>query len=169
MQVVIAVVCGVVAVLHQITTDTTTWEATQAGSLFASPEMLQRFITNPDQVEKWFQLLSQFKAADSRPFGVGKKYQAIYDVPILGEYVMLLSVVEYRPNHLIVLDSNSFLRPRLSIKIEESGLKSSLLTFSLRYRRSSALFQWTLGPILKFLTKQQMQRSLFQLRLFFPI
>ncbi|KAK3881982.1 hypothetical protein Pcinc_013615, partial [Petrolisthes cinctipes] len=83
LQVVIALLFGVVGVLYQITVDTSTWKATQAGSLFTSPQMLQRFITNPDQVHKWFPMVSQFKTADSRPFGIGKKYQAIYDLPLL--------------------------------------------------------------------------------------
>lgn len=29
--------------------------------------------------------MSLFKAADSRPLGIGKKYQAIYDLPLIGE------------------------------------------------------------------------------------
>ncbi|KAK4297678.1 hypothetical protein Pmani_029918 [Petrolisthes manimaculis] len=169
LQVIIALLFGVVGVLYQVTVDTTTWAAKQQGSLFTSPDMLQRFITNPDQVQKWFPMVSQFKSADSRPFGVGKKYQAIYDLPILGEYVMLLSVVEYKINHIITLESNSFLRPTFTINMVEKAPNNTILTFSMEYKRSSALFQWTLGPLLQFLTRQQMQRSLFQLRLIFPI
>lgn len=29
-----------------------------------------------------------FKTADSRPMGIGKKYQAIYDIPLLGKWIV---------------------------------------------------------------------------------
>ena len=48
----IALAFGVVAVLHQIDTDPAAWAATEQGSIYASREQLQRFITNPDSVEK---------------------------------------------------------------------------------------------------------------------
>lgn len=167
-QVFIAFAFGFVAVLHQIDTDTRTWAATEHAVIYASPEQMERFITNPDSVDKWFNWMSLFKSADSRPMGIGKKYQAIYDVPLLGEYTILLNVVEYKPNHLIVLESSSLLKPRFIIRMDENGSKATRLTFKLRYRRSSALFQWTVGPLLWFLTSQQLQHSLFMLRMMFP-
>ncbi|XP_045599589.1 uncharacterized protein [Procambarus clarkii] len=167
-QVFIAFTFGLVGLLYQVDTDTRTWEATEHGIIYASPEQMERFLTNPDSVEKWFQWVSLFKAADSRPLGVGKKYQAIYNFPLLGEYVTLVKVVEYKPNSLIILESSSFLKPRFVIKMEESDLKTTRLTFRLKYRRSSALFQWTVGPVLWFLTSQQLTHSLFMLRMMFP-
>ncbi|KAK7076740.1 hypothetical protein SK128_005365 [Halocaridina rubra] len=158
---------GGVAVLYQIDTDSGTWEASESASLYASKEQLERFIANPSSVEKWFQWVSLFKAADSRPLGIGKKYQAIYVLPVLGEYVMLFRVMEYKPHELLVLESDSFIRPRFTVYIEENS-KSARLTLKLRYRRISALFQWTVGPMLYFLTSQQLQHSLFMLRMMFP-
>lgn len=167
-QVFIAVAFGLVGLLYQIETDTRTWEATEYANIYASPEQMERFITNPDSVEKWFHWVSTFKAADSRPLGVGKKYQAIYNVSLLGEYVTLLKMVEYKANSLIVLESSNFLKPRFVIKMEEGERKTTRLTFRLRYRRSSALFQWTVAPFLWLLTSQQLQYSLFMLRMMFP-
>lgn len=167
-QMLIALAFAVVAVLHQIDTDPAAWAASEQGSIYASREQLQRFITNPDSVEKWFNLVSLFKAADSRPLGVGKKYQAVYDLPLIGEYSVLLAVVEYKPNSLVVLESASLLRPHFTIQLEDNGPNTTRLTFSMQYRRSSALFQWTLGPVLRFLTSQQLQRSLFMIRMMFP-
>ena len=51
-QMLIALACAVVAVLHQIDTDPAAWAASEQGSIYASREQLQRFITNPDSVEK---------------------------------------------------------------------------------------------------------------------
>ncbi|XP_063608083.1 uncharacterized protein LOC134782508 [Penaeus indicus] len=168
LQCFVALTFGLVAVLYQIDTDTETWEAKQMATIYATPEQMERFLLNPDTVEKWFQWVSIFKAADSRPVGVGKKYQAIYNLPIFGEYVMLMRVIEYKPKRLLILESESLLKPRFSVSLQEDTPKSSRLTFKLRYKRSSALFQWTVGPFLWFLTGQQLQHSLFMLRMMFP-
>ncbi|KAG7175747.1 hypothetical protein Hamer_G009753 [Homarus americanus] len=167
-QVSIAFVFGLIGLLSQIDTDPKTWEATEFATIYASPDQMERFITNPDSVEKWFRWVSFFKAADSRPLGVGKKYQAIYNVPVFGEYVNLFKLVEYKPNKLVAVESSSFLKPRFTVKMEEGGPKTTRLTLKLKYRRSSALFQWTLGPVLWLVTSQQLQHSLFMLRMMFP-
>lgn len=167
-QFMIALIFGLIAVLYQIDTETEIWEASESASLYASKEQLERFITNPDAVEKWFQWVSLFKAADSRPLGVGKKYQAIYNLPLLGEYMMLFRVVSYKPNELLVLESDALIKPRFVVRMEDGSSKTTRLTFKLRYRRISALFQWTVGPLMYFLTSQQLQHSLFMLRMMFP-
>ena len=51
-QFLVAVAFGIVAVLYQIDTDSGRWEASEMASLFATREQLERFITNPDSVEK---------------------------------------------------------------------------------------------------------------------
>ncbi|KAG0715856.1 hypothetical protein GWK47_010993 [Chionoecetes opilio] len=165
-QIVIAVAFGVVSVLYQIDSDPGAWAATEQGSIYASREQLQRFITNPDSVEKWFNLVSLFKAADSRPLGVGKKYQAIYDLPLIGEYTVLLTVVEYKANTLVVLDSTSLLRPHFTIRLEDNGPNTTRLTFSTGDRQHYS--SGRLGSVLRFLTGQQLQRSLFMIRMMFP-
>ena len=39
---------------------------------------------------QWFQWVSQFKAADTRPLGIGKKYHAFFNVPFFGKKYLLL-------------------------------------------------------------------------------
>ncbi|CAL4160253.1 unnamed protein product [Meganyctiphanes norvegica] len=167
-QFIIALLFGLVAVLYQIEVDPGTWEASERGNIYASAEQIEQFITNPDLVEKWFQWVSIFKAADSRPISAGKKYQAIYKLPFLGEYVMLMRVVEYKHQKTLVLESQSLLRPRFTIQLEESSSNATRLIFKLRWQRTSALFQWSVGPFLCFLTSQQLQHSLFMLKMMFP-
>ncbi|XP_068243527.1 uncharacterized protein [Palaemon carinicauda] len=167
-QFVFTLLFGLVAVLYQIDTDPGVWEASESAHIYASREQLERFIGNPDSVEKWFRWVSLFKAADSRPFSIGKKFQALYNVPFLGEYMMLFKVTKYQPNTLMVLETDSLIKPRFTVLMEEGGTKGTRLTFKLRYRRISALFQWTLGPFLYFLTGQQLQHSLFMLKMMFP-
>lgn len=46
-----------------------------------------------------------------------------------GEYVMLMRVIEYKPKRMLILESESLLKPRFSVSLQEDTPKSSRLTF----------------------------------------
>ncbi|KAA0203279.1 hypothetical protein HAZT_HAZT001147 [Hyalella azteca] len=158
----------VTAVLYQVDVVTTRWAAEDYAVIPAPAASMWKFLTNPDTVEKWFHWVSHFRAVDSRPLTVGKRYEALYSIPLLGDYALGLQIVEYVPQRRLVLQSDSLLKPRFSFELGAIDDAHSKLTLKLVFRRNSALFRCTLGPMLWLLSSQRLQHSLFLLKMMFP-
>lgn len=157
-----------IAVLYQVEVDKDQWIASQSITLKAKLSDAFRFVTTSDYMSKWFPFVTSVREVDGKDMGIGKKYRAIYQLPVIGEYDMLYRVVEYIPHKMLAVESESCLRPRIefhfdNVKEDECKMKVQVL-----FRRRSYLFQYTLGPLLQFLARQQLQRSLFLLRMVFP-
>ncbi|PSN52226.1 hypothetical protein C0J52_12757 [Blattella germanica] len=149
-----------VAILIRMETDTSTFSAVQSAVFHTDHRDLFHFVAHPDTVEMWFNWISHFRSADSKILGVGKLYQAVYSFPLLGDFVMLFRVVEYIPDTRIVLESESLLKPRVEVTSAPVNEEKTKLTFRLTFRRSSTLFQYTLGPFLHMLAQQHFKNSL---------
>ncbi|RXG70907.1 hypothetical protein Avbf_01529 [Armadillidium vulgare] len=130
-HIIIAGLLTVIAAFYQIECDTERWKAVEVANILVPPEHLARFLANADVTSKWFHWLSHFKEADTRPLGVGKKYQAFYNIPLIGEIVMLFRLTDYEPNHLFVLESESFLKPRFTMLLKKTEDGKTLLTLRL--------------------------------------
>lgn len=159
-HVICAVFVMVLAILYIMETDTATFSAVQSAVFTSDHRDLFHFVSHPDTVEMWFHWISHFRSADSKLVGEGKLYQAVYTLPLLGDYVMLFRAVEYVPESRIVLESESLLKPRIEVTSVPVRGEQSKLTFKLTFRRSSTLFQYTLGPILHILAQQHIKNSL---------
>ncbi|CAG0882062.1 unnamed protein product [Cyprideis torosa] len=60
----------------------------------------------------WFLWVSDFKEADRQKLRVGKVFHAIYSIPVLGDYVMPLTVTELEKGKSLVIESDSLLKPK---------------------------------------------------------
>ncbi|KAF2364835.1 hypothetical protein FHG87_004414 [Trinorchestia longiramus] len=164
----LALSLGIIAVLYQVDVATTRWEAEDFGIISAPSLQMWKFLTNSDSVEKWFHWVSHLRSLDSRPLTVGKRYEALYKIPIVGDYALALQIVEYIPQRRIVLQSDSLLKPRFTLEVTPVDESHSKLRFKLMFRRNSALFRCTLGPLLWFLSSQRLRHSLFLVKMLFP-
>jgi len=167
-KVILAVLAAVIALLYQLEADPSYWTAYSSVRLDVVPDEVMRFLTNIDQMEKWFSLVSYVRQADFKPVGVSKQYHAIYNIPWIGEYAILFKVVGHETNSKLHLESENLLKPRIEFNIRQSKPKETYLTIRIQYRRNSVLFQYTLSPLLYFVTNQQLHQSLFTLRMLFP-
>ncbi|KAK8787720.1 hypothetical protein V5799_022503 [Amblyomma americanum] len=118
-------------------------------------------------MSKWLPFVSSVREADGKQMSVGKEYRATCELPILGELGMSYRVVEYAPQRRVAVESESWLRPRLELRFEP-GDSQCRMHVLVSFRRRSYLFQYTLSPVLHFVSNQQLQRSLFLLRMVFP-
>lgn len=161
-------VVAVIAVLCQFEVPQNKWVVSKSIVLQASIEDSFKFVTSADYIDKWFPFLSRLKEADDRPLGNNKKYYAVYNLPLHGEYPMLYRITDYKEGGFIVVEGANMLRPQIEfrfLKLKEKGCK---LSITITYRRKSVFFQYTLGPLLYFITSQKLQHSLFLLRMLFP-
>ncbi|XP_067008494.2 uncharacterized protein [Anabrus simplex] len=147
------------ALLTKLESDPGKFSIAQSAILNADYRDLFQFVAHPDTVEVWFRWISHFRAADKRPLGVGKLYQAVYSLPVLGDYIMLFRVMKYVPDSCMVLESESWLKPRFEVFATPISEEQARLTFRLVFRRSSALFQYTLGPLLRIFAQHYIQNS----------
>lgn len=157
-----------IAVLYQVEVGKDRWIASQSITLKAKMTDAFRFVTTSDYMSKWFPFVSTVREADGKDMGIGKKYRATYQLPVLGEYDMLYRVVEYVPYKKLAVESESCLRPRIEFHFDDVKEDECKMKIHVLFRRRSCLFQFTLGPLLQFLAGQQLQRSLFLLRMVFP-
>lgn len=78
-----------------------------------------------------------------------------------------MQVVEYVPQRKLVLQSDSLLKPRFTLTLDQPSTEHTKLSLSLVFRRNSALFRCTLGPLLWLLSSQQLRQSLFLVKMLF--
>ncbi|XP_049517051.1 uncharacterized protein LOC119441519 [Dermacentor silvarum] len=153
----LAVCLAGLAVLYQVEVEQDRWVASQVITLKASAGDAYRFVTTSEYMSKWLPFVSSVLEADGKQMSVGKQYRATYEFPLLGEFHTSYHVVEYVPLRKVAVESESWLRPRLELRFESSGDAQC---------RMHVLY--TLGPVLHFVSNQQLQRSLFLLRMVFP-
>ncbi|KAL3191873.1 hypothetical protein MRX96_059381 [Rhipicephalus microplus] len=160
-------------VLFQNEVDQDRWVASQSITLKASG---------------WLPFVSSVVEADGKQMSIGKRYRATYELPLIGEMGTIINVVldsmntpndrvksdtwynvvEYQPYGRVAVQSESWLRPRLELRVETTSESQCRMHVLVSFRRKSYLFQYTLGPVLHFVSNQQLQRSLFLLRMVFP-
>ncbi|KAH7977887.1 hypothetical protein HPB49_003859 [Dermacentor silvarum] len=134
----LAVCLAGLAVLYQVEVEQDRWVASQVITLKASAGDAYRFVTTSEYMSK------------------------------ASEFHTSYHVVEYVPLRKVAVESESWLRPRLELRFESSGDAQCRMHVLVSFRRRSYLFQYTLGPVLHFVSNQQLQRSLFLLRMVFP-
>lgn len=159
---------GLLGVSYQMEVKIDYWTSTDYTNVQADQDELFRFLTNTDQVGKWFSWVSYIRPADQRPLGINKKYEAVYKLPVIGEYGIMLNTVDYAPRQKIVLESGELLKPRIEIHLKQLRPRETRMTMTIHYRRYSVLFNIFVAPLLSLLTSQQVQLSLFTIRMFFP-
>ncbi|CAM1304181.1 Uncharacterised protein g3700 [Pycnogonum litorale] len=161
---VIVFICSILLQLEIINV----WTTKQNVLLNAKLDDVYSFVLNADYMEKWLPFATHIRAADNRPVGLNKKYFAIFEFPIVGPFKMLFNTVEYEHKYKIILESDSFLKTRFSFAFHNVKSESTKLNLQVTHQRPSLLFQYTIGPIIQLVTYQQVQHSLFKLRLIFP-
>ncbi|XP_077553096.1 uncharacterized protein LOC144167790 [Haemaphysalis longicornis] len=161
----VCLACG--AALYQAEVERDHWVTSQAVTLKAGAGDAFRFVTTSEYMSKWLPFVSSVREADGRRMSVGKEYRATYELPLLGERDMMYRVVEYVPQRRIAVESDSWLQPRVEFRLEP-GEGQCRMEVLVSFRRHSYLFQYTLSPVLHFVSNQQLQRSLFLLRMVFP-
>ncbi|XP_067124298.1 uncharacterized protein [Centruroides vittatus] len=162
------VIVAVMAILYQLEVKQNKWVTSKSILLKSKVDDAFSFITTVDYMRKWFPFASYVKEADDRPLDIGKKYYAIYEIPIWGEYAVVYKVVDYSSKRRIVVESDIFLRPRVEFDFLEVKENETKFTITILNQSLSYLFQYTLGPILYFLNNQKLQNSLFLLRMVLP-
>jgi hypothetical protein len=182
---VLSVVVATIATLAQVDVGPEVFVSHESGLLNNKPEDVFKFLGESVYVPKWFGWVSSFKEADKQAFGLDKKFQASFNFPIVGEVTTLLVVTEFVPGRRVVLEGASGLMPRLEVDVEpadaagvrpgvnpaapdSSSIRGSNLSFKLSFRRSSALFQFSVSPLLSFLAGHQLRRSILMLRMMIP-
>uniref|UniRef100_A0A2R5LH20 Putative conserved secreted protein n=1 Tax=Ornithodoros turicata TaxID=34597 RepID=A0A2R5LH20_9ACAR len=157
-----------IAILYSIEVEKNKWVTSKSITLKAKLTDAFSFVTTADYMNKWLPFVSYVREADGKQMGIGKKYRATYEFPILGEYDMMYRVVDYAPRKNVIVESDFFLRPHVEFHFFETKEDECRMEVRLSFRRFSYLYQYSLGPILHFLAGQQLQRSLFLLRMVFP-
>ncbi|XP_075736363.1 uncharacterized protein LOC142776478 [Rhipicephalus microplus] len=155
-------------VLFQNEVDQDRWVASQSITLKASGADAFRFVASSEYMSKWLPFVSSVVEADGKQMSIGKRYRATYELPLIGEVDTWYNVVEYQPYGRVAVQSESWLRPRLELRVETTSESQCRMHVLVSFRRKSYLFQYTLGPVLHFVSNQQLQRSLFLLRMVFP-
>lgn len=144
-----------------------TWRLQEMAAYAHTKATVFNFVTNLDGVHEWFPLFNRVFALDQKPLGVGKRFRVESNLALM-TYSQDLEVTEYVKGSKLVLESNALFRPVISIDVIAGAKGRSELTLSVYYNRKSALFQYTLGPVLKFLTTQHVRHSLFVLNWLLP-
>ncbi|KAG8226280.1 hypothetical protein J437_LFUL002719 [Ladona fulva] len=134
----------VVAILYYVETDPSQFSAEKSSVIRVNRDDLLDFILFPDTVERWFRLVTHFRNADAKSLSVGKLYQAIYSLPMLGSHVMMLNLTKYDMKHSqVVLESKCFFKTLIEITAVPFGTNDCFtnLTIKFTFRRPSVLFQ----------------------------
>lgn len=135
------VIIAVSAILYQLEVKQNKWVTSKSIHLKSKLDDAFSFITTVDYMRKWFPFATYVKEADDRPLDVGKKYYAIYDIPVWGEYTVVYKVVEYSKNH-IAAESDTFLKPRVEFDFLEVKENECKVTITILSRRLSYLYQF---------------------------
>jgi len=159
---------AVLAVLYQTEVQTQRWEAVDYALIPGDAALIWKFLANVDTTPKWFQWVSAVHQIDARPLSVGKRYETVYKLPLAGEYRQLMEVTSLTPGRAVTLESDAVLKPAVTVTVTPESDGYTRVAFTVRYRRTSALYRVTLGPVMWLLTSQQLQHSLFLLKMMFP-
>ncbi|XP_042148304.1 uncharacterized protein LOC8030733 isoform X1 [Ixodes scapularis] len=111
-----------IAVLYQVEVDKDRWIASQSITLKAKLSDAFRFVTTSDYMSKWFPFVTSVREVDGKDMGIGKKYRAIYQLPVIGEYDMLYRVVEYIPHKMLAVE----IHPRTPAAVPGSPAAAAL-------------------------------------------
>lgn len=157
----VSVLALALLVLMNVENDPSPVSVSQTTILNSYHRDLFQFVLHPDTVEIWFLWISRFRSADKRPVGIGKLYQAVYNFPFLGDRILLFQVKKYVPDACLVIESDSLLKPRFEVESNPiRGGEQTKFTIRISFRRSSVLFQYTVGPLLRLLARHYIQNSL---------
>ncbi|XP_014209927.1 uncharacterized protein LOC106640408 [Copidosoma floridanum] len=123
------------------------------------PDGLFEFLTTSLGMEKLLPWLSRFKEADTRLVGLGKSYRATLNTPILGEERVYATLTEYKPRKRLALEFDDLMRRSVVIRLR-SYHDRTLLQASVYFRRTSFLYQYTVGYIMRMVMKSQLEKSM---------
>ncbi|XP_013782301.2 uncharacterized protein LOC106466554 isoform X1 [Limulus polyphemus] len=132
---------AVLGILSQTDVPYNRWIISKALTIKANMDDAFGFVTTTDYMNKWFPFASRIREADSRPISEGKKYYAVYDLPLWGEYLVLYKVVHYQHRSQVVVESDFIFRPRVEFLFTKMSENQCKMAVSIIFRRSSLLFQ----------------------------
>lgn len=157
------------AILYQVEVDkNNNWITSQSITLKASISDSFKFVTTADYMSKWFPFVSSVREGDGKELGIGKEYYATYQLPVIGDFSVPYRIVEFVDQKKVAVESDSFLKPRIQFNFKKISEVECHMEVLVSFQRRSCLFQYTIGPLMHFLTSQQLQRSLFLLRMVLP-
>ncbi|OXU31815.1 hypothetical protein TSAR_002030 [Trichomalopsis sarcophagae] len=146
--------------LYQLEVDPTDFVCHHQKQIKGDPGSLFEFITTPLALEKLLPWLTRFKEADKRIVAPGKSYRAVVEVPILGERLVRALLTDYKPSKLFALDfSNDLLKQRIVIQTRGYHDRAFLQT-TIYFRRTSLIYQYTIGYALRVIMKNQLEESM---------
>ncbi|XP_071455674.1 uncharacterized protein [Hetaerina americana] len=168
---IVAYLVILVAALCYVEIDTSQFAAEKTAIINVNKDELFQFLILPDTVERWFRMVTHFRSADMKSMIPGKRFQVVYPLPMLGNHLMLLRLVKFDPQYSqVVLESDCFFKTRVEITAVPFGPHdcSSNLTIKLTFRQKSALFQWTIAPVLQYNALQHLNHSITLLNKMVP-
>ncbi|ODN00924.1 Flavohemoprotein [Orchesella cincta] len=121
-------------------------------------------VTKPENVPKYFSWVTQFRESrfDKRNVSIGKRYDAIINLPFLGQHQVVYRISELTDGHWITLRPDrldqSYFKTEVVIVVSSITKTQSQFQMKIAYHRTSGLFQMTVGRFLRWLTNQQLER-----------
>ncbi|XP_024943401.1 uncharacterized protein LOC107270156 [Cephus cinctus] len=116
--------------------------------------MTQR--ADKNQLVAW---ASKLKDADAGLPSIRKFYQVFFKLPIAGERNVYVVLTDYGPSDIVTLKSDDgFLNQRFQIRIKIYH-HHTVMQVTQSYGRASALFQYSVGMVLRHATKIHLQRA----------
>ncbi|XP_043473553.1 uncharacterized protein LOC122505788 [Leptopilina heterotoma] len=110
-------------------------------------------------LEKLFPWLWRLNEADAKILSPGKFFTALIRIPILGEKRIFFTVTNYEPPKYFAIESkDNFFKYRIEIRLKREE-NSLLFETSVFCNKSLALFQYTVGNIIFYLTKNHLEQS----------
>jgi len=143
-------------------------ELSEKGVFPISREGLWEAATDLSNVNVWFSWLSSISPVDGLPLGLEKVYKVAYKLPLgLLEYSFLVTVTKYQKKRILVIEGNNFFSPQLTAVFSEVSSKKprSSLYLSLVFRRRSALWNASMGTVLRVVGRHQLKQSLVILQI----
>ncbi|XP_043272733.1 uncharacterized protein [Venturia canescens] len=111
----------------------------------AEPHRFFQFLVQEDSLEKFLPWLTRLKEADTRIMSAGKNYRAFLKLPILGMGKIELTVTEYRPANLLILESSdTTTQQRIKLRVRRYQNHTVLRT-SIHLRKTSAVYHVSLS------------------------
>ncbi|TRY74456.1 hypothetical protein TCAL_12490 [Tigriopus californicus] len=161
-------IVAVLASLFNLNVDPKSFSHEESGVLSRRKGDIFKYITDIKDIPEWFPVFRNVYELDSKVLRVGKRYKGEVKLAQGYSYTMDFEVKELVRGSKVVISSENLFKPVMTAQVSTSKNGKSTLSFSCYYDRPSALFQYTLGPILKFLTMQHMRHSLFVLHWLLP-
>ncbi|XP_012263529.2 uncharacterized protein LOC105690374 [Athalia rosae] len=126
----------------------------------AESNRLFDFLVLTHVLEKWFPGDARLREADAKTLGVGKYFGISFEVPLIGKWNAYFATTDYKRGKLLALESDDgIINPRFELRTESYHDKS-FLQVTVYLRKSSAVFQYTVGGFIRSITKRKFEETM---------